>query len=700
MNQYWIEHLEEAGYGVWDWNLSDNRVHYSKYWKSILGYKEGEIDEAFSEFKSRVHSDDLAGLLASIDDNLAGITTTFSHEFRMQAKDQSYRWIVSQGSVLERDESGKPLRLMGTNRDVTESKQARNSLLEQKNFIDKVVNTSPVFIYVFDLETQQNLYCNEAVFTVLGYTVQEIGARGAHLIESPFIHIDDLHKVKAHFEALSQLAEGEKREVDCRVRRKNDEYRVIRSHHVAFKRNQDGRVTQVVGTALDITELKEAELKLEFLANHDPLTGLINRSVLHTRLEHAMQVCKRENTLVAVCFIDLDDFKFINDRYGHTVGDSVLVEVARRLQNRVREEDSLSRVGGDEFILVIERLPDEETAIKILHELLHVFDRPIQVKEASFKVSISMGVSFFPQHGQSIDRLSRNADTAMYRAKETGKNNFKIYEESMSRDLVGRLELEDDLKIAMSQQQFELYYQPKVNLKTSRVIGLEALIRWNHPSKGLIRPDLFIPLAEELGYIVPIGDWVLKQACLDLLSLQAEAKFYGTVAVNVSGVQLERGDFLKTVEKIFSEIDVSPKDIELEITESAIMNNPIRWINLLSELRFLGFKIAIDDFGTGYSSLNCLKKLPVNQLKIDKSFVDDLIFDEDASLIVSAIVSLASAMKMGCIAEGIETEPQLNRLIELGCEQGQGYLFSRPLPLEQIKTWLLDLNSVQNQTFT
>lgn len=700
MNQHWVKHLEDAGYGVWDWDLDADRVNYSKRWKSILGYDEDEIGELFSEFQSRVHPDDLEGLLVNFNEHLAGITPAFVHEFRIQAKDQSYRWVVSQGSVLERDAHGKALRLVGIHQDITESKRALEELVEHKKFINRVMNSTPIFFYVHDLESRQNIYCNDAIFTVLGYTVEEFQARGSSLIESPLFHIDDLPKLATHFQALTDLADGEVRELDYRVRCKSGEYLVIRSRDVVFKRDQQGRVTQVVGTAVDITELKEAELKLAYLTNYDPLTGLINRSVLHTRLKHAMQICKRQDVLVAVCFIDLDDFKFINDRYGHSVGDKVLIEVAHRLQNRVREEDSLSRVGGDEFILVIERLPDEKTAFRILNELLHIFDEPVVVEKSSFKVSISMGVSFFPQHGDSVDLLSRNADTAMFRAKEAGKNTFKIYHESMSRDLVGRLELEEDLKVAIAEGQFELYYQPKVDLRTSRVIGLEALIRWNHPTKGLVRPDLFIPLAEELRYIVPIGEWVLRKACLDLLELQKKVNFYGTVAVNVSGIQLEKSDFLKSVKKIFSEVDVSPKEIELEITESAIMNNPIRWISLLSELRFLGFKISIDDFGTGYSSLNCLKKLPVNQLKIDKSFVDDLIFDEDANLIVSAVVSLASAMKMGCIAEGIEAESQLHKLIEIGCEQGQGYLFSKPLPLDEIKTWLLDLSSVQNQTLT
>ena len=699
MSEHWVNQLDNTGYGVWDWNLLTHQVSYSRKWKSMLGYAENEIGEGFSEFQDRVHPEDLSELLVALNQHLAGVTPVYVYDFRIQAKDLSYRWMTSQGSVLERDKKGNPLRMVGTHTDITASKEALHTLYEQKNFIDKVVNSAPIFVYIFDLQTQQNVYCNEAVFKVLGYTPEEIQARGNKLIDISMFHIDDIAKLQMHFMDLSHLPEGAVRVIDYRVKHKSGDYLVFRSHDTAFMRNKDNQVTQILGTAVDITQLKESEVQLDFLAHHDPLTGLMNRTLLHTRLEHAMQFCKREGSLVAVCFIDLDDFKNINDRYGHSVGDKVLVEVANRLQKQVREEDSLARIGGDEFVVVIESLVDEKAAEKTFTKLLNTFKEPLVMKEATFNLSISMGVSFFPSQGQTIDVLSRNADTAMYRAKQSGKNNFKVYCELMSHDLVGRLEMEADLKLAMIQEQFEVYYQPKVNIKTSKVVGLEALIRWNHPTKGLVSPDQFIPLCEELGFIVPMGEWVLQQACRDLLVLQDEIGFFGTIAVNVSGVQLEDGHFVKVVEKIFAQSEITPQDIELEITESAIMNNPVRWINLLAELQFMGFKISIDDFGTGYSSLSYLKKLPVNQLKIDKSFVDDLAFNEDDGVIISAVVSLAAAMKMGCVAEGIETQTQRDMLVEMGCEQGQGYLFSKPLPMHEIKAWLADIHSIQNLTF-
>lgn len=698
-NAHWIQRLEEAGYGVWDWNLVTQRVTYSKHWKTMLGYAEEEIGETLAEFQDRVHPDDYAALWANINQNLAGLTPVFEQEFRLRAKDQSYRWIVLQGSVIPSTASGQPARLVATHKDITESKQALASLKSQKDFIDKVINSAPIAVYIFDLQSHQNLYCNEAVFTMLGYTPADLLERGNKLIDPSMFHLDDIDKLQRHFKALTQLPDGEVSSLDYRVKHKKGGYLVFRSHDSVFKRNEQNQATQVLGIAVEITELKASEDQLAFLAHHDPLTGLMNRTLLHTRLEHALQRCQREGSLVAVCFIDLDDFKHINDRYGHDTGDKVLLEVASRLQLRVRHEDSLARVGGDEFVIVLESLPNEQTAQTLFEAIAHAFEAPLVLDEGVFQLSMSMGVSFFPQHGQTLDRLNRHADTAMYAAKaakQAGKNGFRIYHESMSDDLVGRLEMEADLKLALTQEQFELYYQPKVNLKNSKVVGFEALIRWHHPTKGLIRPDAFIPLAEELGLIVPMGQWVLQQACQDLLYLQENAGFFGSIAVNVSGIQLENDDFIQTVEAVFEQYEITPKEIELEITESAIMNNPMRWINLLAQLRFMGFKISIDDFGTGYSSLSYLKKLPVNQVKIDKSFVDDLTFDEDDRLIIDAITSLAQAMKLGCVAEGIETQAQLNALLEMGCEQGQGYLFSRPLPLQDIKTWLNDLNALRN----
>ncbi|MEA3404377.1 MAG: EAL domain-containing protein [Pseudomonadota bacterium] len=687
-NQHWVEHLEGAGYGVWDWDLLTNQVTYSKKWKSMLGYAEDEIGNDFSEFQGRVHQEDFPALLENVQLHLQGIKPVFVHEFRMLAKDGYHRWIMAQGSVLDKDADGKPLRMVGTHTDITESKQALKDLKEQKNFIDKVVNSAPIFVYIFDLVSQQNIYCNDAVFTLLGYTPEEIQARDNKLIDISMFHPDDLPKLQAHFVELTGLPEGQTRIIEYQVKHKNGDYRTFRSYDTAFSRNEDNQVTQIIGTAEDVTQLKESERQLEFLAHHDPLTNLPNRSLLHARLEHSLQINERLGTQLAVCFIDLDNFKYINDRYGHSIGDQVLIEVAQRMQARVRKEDSLARVGGDEFVLVLESLANPKASEKVIVELLDSFKEPIVLGDMSFTLSVSIGMSFFPQDGDSIEVLNKHADTAMYRAKMAGKNTYRVYSQSMSDDLVGRLEMETDLKHALTQQQFELYYQPKVNLRDRKVIGLEALIRWNHPDKGLVPPNDFIPLAEELGLIVPMGEWVLNQAYSDLQILKNRAGFKGSVAVNVSGVQLEQSDFLETIQSLFDQQPIHPQEIELEITESSIMNNPNRWIGLLTVLQEMQFKISIDDFGTGYSSLSSLKKLPVNQLKIDKSFIDDIPHDEDDNAITTSIVSLAQAMKLETVAEGIETVEQLQFLTELGCNQAQGYLFSRPLPLDEMVVWL------------
>lgn len=445
---------------------------------------------------------------------------------------------------------------------------------------------------------------------------------------------------------------------------------------------------QLIGTAVDVTELVDSQQRLERLAHHDALTNLPNRNLFHARLTHTIQVCERLGTEACVCFIDLDNFKNINDSYGHSMGDQVLIEVGKRLFGLVREDDTLARIGGDEFVLVIENMKNDTHHAEVLNDVLSAFEVPFIVEDKSFILTASIGVSCFPEHGTSIEELCKHADTAMYQAKESGKNNIKFYSKSMSQDVITRLVMENDLKGAIQQAQFELYYQPQVCLKTKKLTGLEALIRWNHPTKGLIEPNAFIGLTEELRMIITIGNWVIGQACQDLKRLQETCNFQGKMAINVSVLQLEQSHFIDAIKETLAKYQINANKIELEITESVVISNPKYTITLLNKLRDIGFAIALDDFGTGYSSLSDLKQLPVSKLKIDKSFVDDLPDGENDKVITQPIISLSNAMNMEALAEGIETQGQMDFLIQNGCGLGQGYLFSKPLPLKHLIDWL------------
>jgi diguanylate cyclase (GGDEF)-like protein len=417
---------------------------------------------------------------------------------------------------------------------------------------------------------------------------------------------------------------------------------------------------------------------------------LPNRILLKDRIEHALENARRQESLVAVCCLDLDNFKKVNDTYGHSYGDDVLEQTALRIKSAIREADTLSRIGGDEFIVLLENLFDVGEVEKIVKKIQLALEEPFLTHEKQFFLSVSIGISQYPQHGNSSEMLIKNADIAMYKAKNAGKNTYRFYTSEMSSQTKEEVDTENALKVAIKEKQFIVYYQPQVNLKTKQIIGLEALVRWKHPLRGLLGPMQFIRLCEDTKMIIPIGEYVFKQACEDLINLKEETGFEGRVSINVSGIQIEHSDFLGFLEKTLAETSVSPSHLELEITESVIMKNPKNWIEILSSIRRLGVKIAIDDFGTGYSSLSYLRKLPIDKLKIDMSFVRDIPAEEDACAIAKSIINLSDSMKMVTLAEGIETEAQEAYLRENGCEEGQGYLYAKPMDIQSLKNFLQD----------
>ena len=472
--------------------------------------------------------------------------------------------------------------------------------------------------------------------------------------------------------------------------------RFLHTKYFPYYENEDDPLPMAyVVSARDNTEkraneerLIASEKELEFLAHNDALTGLPNRLLLTDRIAHAIENSKRQGRMIAVCFLDLDNFKKINDSYGHSYGDEILKQLALRLQGRIRHCDTLSRIGGDEFILLVENIKEKHEIEIIISKIQAIFEEPFINKAQKFFLSASIGVSVYPDHGTDGETLIKNADTAMYKAKEAGKNTYTFYTLDMTIASYERIGMENALREAIKEKQFVVYYQPQVDLKTGKLIGLEALLRWNHPLEGILPPGRFIAFSEETHLIVEIGAWILKQTCIDLVSLHQKGLFNGTISVNISGVQIEFSDFLTTLKETIAETKVDPSMLEIEVTESFIMHDPERWIVLLKEMQHLGMSIAIDDFGTGYSSLSYLRKLPINKLKIDMSFVKDIPKLEDACAIVNSIINLAQNMKITTLAEGIEHKDQEDYLAEHGCEQGQGYLYAKPMSLKNLKTWI------------
>jgi diguanylate cyclase (GGDEF)-like protein len=445
-----------------------------------------------------------------------------------------------------------------------------------------------------------------------------------------------------------------------------------------------------IGT--DITErklaedaLREQQSRLNYMAFHDSLTALPNRSLFYDRIFHGLARARRSNSKLALMLLDIDRFKVINDSLGHDSGDVLLKAIAMRLNEGVRDMDTVARLGGDEFVVVLEGVHDLDDVIFVANKLLVTLARPLDICGHEITTTASIGVSIFPDDGADTDELLKNADIAMYKAKEAGKNNCQFYAKGMSATAVNYLLLENDLRRAVEQHQLTLHYQPQVDLQTGELTGVEALVRWQHPERGLVSPAHFIPLAEETGLIVPIGEWVLREACRQQKAWLDAGKRVGKMAVNLSPRQFRQKNFPGKVEAILRETQLKAEYLELEITESCAMEHAGETISQLNQLNQMGLFLAIDDFGTGYSSLAYLQRFPIQKLKIDSSFVHDIHDDDNDAAIAKSIIGLAHNMQLNVVAEGIETECQADWLRQQGCDQGQGYLYAKPLTPKQFE---------------
>ncbi len=453
-------------------------------------------------------------------------------------------------------------------------------------------------------------------------------------------------------------------------------------------RNEDGTIKNYVCITSDITEQKQHADHIWHLAHHDTVTGLPNRNLLQDRLMQAILQAERTGKKSALLFIDLDRFKNINDTLGHSFGDRLLKHVADRLIGCVRHADTVSRIGGDEFVIVLTNLNEPNDAAITAHKIMEALTSTFVIDNMDLHITPSIGISVCPDDGVTVDSLMRNADTAMYFAKDNGRNNYQFFKQSMNTIATERLDMERQLRAAIKQNQFELHYQPQVNLATGELIGMEALIRWRHPEKGLVSPLRFIPIAEETGLIVPIGEWVLQEACRQAREWHDRGLKKTPVAVNLSARQFLKGGLVDTVQQALDMTGLEPQYLELEITESLLMYEVEDTTQLLHRLNSLGVALAVDDFGTGYSSLSYLKRFPIDHLKIDRSFVRDVINDPDDASITAAIVAMAHNLKLKVVAEGVENDDQARFLRGLGCEYAQGYLFAQPLAADEMEAFM------------
>jgi diguanylate cyclase (GGDEF)-like protein/PAS domain S-box-containing protein len=561
-------------------------------------------------------------------------------------------------------------------RDITQRKQQEAEL----RLWAKVFEGSNEAILITDAHLNIILV-NKAYEKIMGYTEDEVlgvdtTAVGARLHSHSFFrNLVSILKERGHWqgELISRHKSGEK---------------FPTWYSISQVLNANGEPENYIAIFSDISERKKSRERIDFLAHHDSLTELPNRALLNDRLEMAINTAKRRGDKLGILFIDLDRFKNINDSLGHAAGDQILRQTAARLSAAVRNDDTVARLGGDEFVVLLPRVRDErslaEVAIKLRKELL----LPYMLEDMPLHISPSMGIAVYPEDGDTASVLIKNADAAMYLAKEKGRNNYQFYTPVLNARTLDRLKLEYDLRSALEQGQFELHYQPQIVAGSKKLYGAEALVRWRHPERGLVPPNHFIPLAEEIGLIIPLGAWVIGEAARQVNRWHQNGFTDLVVSVNISALQFHQAGFLAEVQGLLASAGTQPSSLELELTESMLMSDMEVSIQVLQAFRDLGYRIAIDDFGTGFSCLNYLRRLPANILKIDQSFVRDMQSDSASLAIVTSIIRLAESLGMETIAEGVETAEEYALLAGQGCRLMQGYHFSKPLPSEQFEAWV------------
>ena len=674
--------LEGYNAGVWEWNLSDNSVYASLQWKQMLGFGE-ELPSHIDSWKDRVHPDDLEKIMQQIKDVISKHETKIHNIHRLKHKNGDWIWVLSRASVIYENDGA--VRLIGIHTDISEQKELELKYAHQAQIIEQVHDI------VISTDMNGNILTwNKGAENTLGYKQEE-------MISKPItiIHVEkDYKKVQEGIEILKK--EGEYHTERKLLKKSGDVIYVDLSLSLLFDENK--KAVGMVGYAQDIRERKMAEQeidkqkkRLQYLAHHDTLTNLPNRLLFNDRLKVSIEKAKRNDMLLAVLFIDLDHFKEINDSFGHDVGDVVLKKVTKLFKERIRKEDTLARLGGDEFALIMESLKTPEDAAVLAESILEIFKTPLEVGEYSFYLSCSIGISLYPTDGSNAKNLLKYADAAMYKAKENGRSGYAFYQEEMTQAALKKVVIETELRKAIANNELVVYFQQQMNGVENSLVGMEALVRWEHPEVGLITPDKFLPIAESTGLIVEVDRYVMKKAINQFVDWYAQGLIPGVLALNISVAQLAKKDFVRFVKALLKKSECKAEWLEFEITESGLMRNPADAIKVLQKLSDLGIELAVDDFGTGYSSLSYLKKLPINRLKIDKSFVDELPDDEEDAAITKAVIALAKSLNLKVIAEGVETQMQKEFLIANGCVKIQGYLYGKPVSSDVMQEMLLKI---------
>lgn len=654
-----------SGDEIWDWDISKGLLHRA----GNQDLQQGDAGERFPPNKDAIHPQDLQRVTNALQQHFDGVHEHFEATYRIKNSENGWIWVLDRGKIVDTDNNNRPSRMTGTVKDIHELKKTEDRLYLFARCMESISDA----VVIFDTD-----FCiidtNPSYTRVTGRKREDAIGKPLELSQYPASFINAM-KVNA---ATAGNWFGEIED----IRADGEVYHVELS--IDMIRDESGEPINYVAVFSDITERKAAEAQLRKLSNSDPLTGLPNRALFYRNMQRLEDANHRHALLV----FDLDNFKKINDSLGHHMGDILLCRVAERIQTIVRGQDSVYRLGGDEFAVIIEQSNDIHTITSTAKEILRVINNPFDLNNHELVVTSSIGVVLFPDDGNDPQTLLRNADTAMYQAKAEG-NRYMFFNDSMNKQAVKRLQIETLIRYGLKEDLFSVYYQPKVDLNTGKLVGMEALVRFITPKKGLISPLTFIPVAEETGQIVEIGEVVLNKACADMKRWVDEKLFEGRVAVNLSAKQFSIPNLCERIDVILQANELPSYHLELEITEGTVMDNPAAAIDIMNKLRSRGIHLAMDDFGTGYSSLAYLKRFPLNTLKVDKAFIDDMMTPEGHNM-VATIVTIAHNLDMSVVAEGVETEDQLPPLRALNCETVQGYYYSKPLSSSEFEQYLRD----------
>ena len=667
--------LKGSGEGMWDWNITSRMTYFDKRCCGVLGLEQEEIDMKDSVWRKLIHPEDVKSAKRAFILTLKGSTISCDVEYRVQ-NDEGWTWLHLRGSVMEWDDTGRPVRMTGTMLDVTERKRTE----EQLELYATAFNNSSDAVVILD-RSFNILAVNQTYTQITHYTSDDVVGSNEQFLCSEN-NPTNFQQILMRRVAKRGQWSGESWDT-----RKGGE---VFPQDLAVNGVYDvkNELTHYIAVFSDITERKKTEEELRFMANYDTLTKLPNRGMFQGSLLRAMQNAKRNSEQLGLLFIDLDKFKQVNDVLGHDAGDELLQQVAERLKNTVRDADMVARLAGDEFTIILENIHSDREAEIVAKKILMAFETGFLVKGHDTGVGASVGISLFPHDATETEALLQCADTAMYFAKSLGRNNLKFYSPGMNTESDSRSKLERELRAAFNRRELDVYYQPKVNVVTREVVGFEALLRWEHSELGWVSPTEFISVAEDSGLIKPIGEWVLRQSARQLKIWHALGYKHLHMAVNVSAKQFQLADFPLEVAIILREEGVDPKHIELELTESLIMDNPDKVILMLHVLKNLGVHLSVDDFGTGYSSLSYLHRFPIDTLKVDRTFVSEMDNGEDGATIAATIINMAHNLNLSVVAEGVESHSQFELLSALDCEMIQGYYFSRPLPARDVEILL------------